>query len=73
VLGGAGTAGLSLETLGAQASGAGLAHADLANVFRWVFVAAAACLGLGLVLLAVMEERPLRGRRRTGEVGVPAE
>jgi EmrB/QacA subfamily drug resistance transporter len=72
VLGGAG-AGLTLETLAPQASGAGLAQGDLAHVFRWVFVAAAACLGLGLVLLGVMEERPLRGRRRTREVGVPAE
>jgi EmrB/QacA subfamily drug resistance transporter len=74
VLGGAGPAGLTLETLAAQASGgAGLAQADLAHVFRWVFAAAAACLGVGLVMLAVMEERPLRGRRRTREVGVPAE
>jgi EmrB/QacA subfamily drug resistance transporter len=74
VLGGAGPAGLTLETLAAQTSGgAGLAQADLAHVFRWVFAAAAACLGVGLVMLAVMEERPLRGRRRTREVGVPAE
>jgi EmrB/QacA subfamily drug resistance transporter len=74
VLGGAGPAGLTLETLAAQASGgAGLAQTDLAHVFRWVFAAAAACLGVGLVMLAVMEERPLRGRRRTREVGVPAE
>jgi EmrB/QacA subfamily drug resistance transporter len=74
VLGGAGPAGLTLETLAAQASGgAGLAQADLAHVFRWVFAAAAACLGVGLVMLGLMEERPLRGRRRTREVGVPAE
>jgi MFS family permease len=74
VLGGAGPAGLTLETLAAQTSGgAGLAQADLAHVFRWVFAAAAACLGVGLVMLGLMEERPLRGRRRTREVGVPAE
>ena len=71
VLGGAGAPGLTVETLAAQASG--LAQSDLAHVFRWLFGAAAACLGLGLVLLGIMEERPLRGRRRTGEVSVPAE
>jgi EmrB/QacA subfamily drug resistance transporter len=72
VLGGAGTSGLTLETLASQAGGTGLAG-DLAHVFRWLFAAAAACLGVGLVLLGVMEERPLRGRRRTSEVSVPAE
>jgi EmrB/QacA subfamily drug resistance transporter len=72
VLGGAGTSGLTLETLASQAGGTGLAG-DLAHVFRWLFAAAAACLGLGLVLLGIMEERPLRGRRRTSEVSVPAE
>jgi len=71
VLGGAGTSGLTLETLAAQANGGGLAHGDLVQVFRWLFMAAAACLGLGLALLGVMEERPLRGRRRTE--AVPAE
>jgi MFS family permease len=72
VLGGAGTAGLTLEALAAHA-GADLARVDIAQAFRWVFVAAAACLAAGLVLLAVMEERPLRGRRREGEARVPAE
>jgi hypothetical protein len=38
-----------------------------------VFAAAAGWVGLGLVFLAVMEERPLRGRRRTSEASVPAE
>jgi len=72
VLGGAGPAGLTLETLTAHSTG--LAQGDLAHVFRWVFATAAGWIGLGLVLLAVMEERPLRGRRRsTREVGVPAE
>jgi EmrB/QacA subfamily drug resistance transporter len=69
VLGGAGTAGLTVETLG----GAGLARGDLAQAFRWVFIAAAVCVCIGLVLLVAMEERPLRGRRRAGEVSVPAE
>jgi EmrB/QacA subfamily drug resistance transporter len=73
VLGGAGTPGLTLETLAAQASPAGGRELDLAQVFRWVFVAAAACLTVGLALLAAMQERPLRGRRRAPEVGVPAE
>jgi hypothetical protein len=69
VLGGAGPAGLTLETLAAHASGADVGH--LAHVFRWLFATAAACLGLGLVLLGIMEERPLRGRRRAE--AVPAE
>jgi EmrB/QacA subfamily drug resistance transporter len=69
VLGGAGPAGLTLETLAAHASGADVGH--LAHVFRWLFATAATCLGLGLVLLGIMEERPLRGRRRTE--AVPAE
>ena len=69
VLGGAGPAGLTLETLTAHSNG--LAQGDLAHVFRWVFATAAGWVGLGLVLLAVMEERPLRGRRRTE--AVPAE
>jgi EmrB/QacA subfamily drug resistance transporter len=34
---------------------------DLALVFRWVFAAAAVVLALGIVCLAIMEERPLRG------------
>jgi EmrB/QacA subfamily drug resistance transporter len=71
VLGGVGPAGLSVEALAAHA--AGVAQADLAHVFRWVFGAAAAWVGLGLVFLAAMEERPLRGRRRTNEASVPAE
>jgi EmrB/QacA subfamily drug resistance transporter len=73
VLGGAGSAGLTLEALAAQAShGAGAADVDLSQVFRWVFGAAAFCHAAGLALLAAMEERPLRGRRRAPE-SVPAE
>lgn len=41
----------SIETLGV----------DVALVFRWVFAASAAVLGLGLLCLLVMQERPLRG------------
>jgi MFS family permease len=69
VLGGAGPTGLTLETLAAHSSG--LAQGDLAHVFRWVFATAAGWVGLGLVFLAVMEEWPLRARRRTE--AVPAE
>jgi len=69
VLGGVGPAGLTVEGLASHAGG--IAQEDLAHVFRWVFGAAAGWVGLGLVFLAVMEERPLRGRRRTE--AVPAE
>src|SRR5215216_2082462 len=44
-------------SLGAFAGALGI---DLADVFRWVFVAAAVCLVLGFVAIAAMEERPLR-------------
>ena len=71
VLGGAGPAGITVEALASHASG--LAQTDLAHVFRWVFAVAAGWVGLGLVFLAVMEERPLRGRARTREVAAPAE
>jgi MFS family permease len=71
VLGGAGSSGLTVEALASHASG--LAQPDLANVFRWVFAVAAGWVGLGLVLLVVMEERPLRGPRRTREIAAPAE
>ena len=73
VLGGAGLEGqpgLTLETL---ANAGPLAAGDLADVFRWVFVTAAALLSAGLVLLVLMEERPLRGRRRKADVPVAAE
>jgi MFS family permease len=38
--------------------------ADFAQVFRRVFVAAAACIGLALAAIAIMPERPLRGPAR---------
>src|SRR5262249_14933084 len=69
VLGGIGTSSLTLETLAAQPGG--LAQAAFASLLRWVFAPAAGWVGWGLVLPAVMEERPLRGRRRTE--AVPAE
>jgi hypothetical protein len=34
---------------------------DFAGVFRWVFVAAEGFLVASLVMLLLMEERPLRG------------
>jgi MFS family permease len=39
---------------------AGALGIDIADVFRWVFVAAAVCLVLGFISIAFMEERPLR-------------
>ncbi len=59
VLGGAAAPGHDMESL---IRGADAAH--LALTFRWVF--SAACLGLLLawLFLALMEERPLRDRRR---------
>jgi hypothetical protein len=42
-------------------SAAGAAEANVANVFRWVFVAALVTSLLSIVALFLMEERPLRG------------
>jgi len=39
----------------------GMAAADFAGVFAWVFAAAAGCLSAALIALAFVEERPLRG------------
>src|SRR5262245_19060507 len=44
-------------SLGAFAASLGI---DFAEVFRWVFVAAAVCLSLAFAAVAAMEERPLR-------------
>jgi len=52
---------LDLDRLGHVAPGAG---ADFAVVFRLVFVAAAACVGLALAAMAFMAERPLQGPAR---------
>ena len=57
VLGGVGGAtGVSVETLARTASGA-----DLAQAFRFVFMATALVLAFGLAFMISMEERPLRG------------
>jgi EmrB/QacA subfamily drug resistance transporter len=42
-------------------------HSDLASSFHWVFIAAAACLGVSLLCLLVIEERPLHGPMRVPE------
>jgi len=49
-------------SLGAFAAGLGI---DLAEAFRWVFVAAGVCLGLSFAAIAAMEERPLRATTST--------
>ena len=57
VLGGVGGAtGVSAETLARTAS-----SEDLAQAFRFVFMAAALVLAFGLAFMIAMEERPLRG------------
>jgi EmrB/QacA subfamily drug resistance transporter len=42
-------------------------HGDLAPAFHWVFIAAAACLGVSLLCLLFIEERPLHGPMRVPE------
>jgi EmrB/QacA subfamily drug resistance transporter len=57
VLGGVGGAtGVSVETLARSASGA-----ELAQAFRFVFLAAGLVLAFGLAFMISMEQRPLRG------------
>jgi len=57
VLGGVGGAtGVSVETLARTASGA-----ELAQAFRFVFMATGLVLAFGLAFMVSMEERPLRG------------
>jgi len=62
VLGGIGdTSGImTLEKIAAG-------HGDLAPAFRWVFIAAAICLGISFVCLLAVEERPLHGPVRIAE------
>jgi MFS family permease len=43
------------------------AHGDLAPAFRWVFVAAAIFLGISLLSLLWVEERPLHGPVQAAE------
>jgi EmrB/QacA subfamily drug resistance transporter len=40
---------------------AGAAGGDVASTFRWIFFTAGLCFAIALALLALMEERPLRG------------
>ena len=56
--GGAAHEGLTLAALAAEASHH---RVDLNEPFRWLFVAAAGCIAVGLAFLFAMEERPLRG------------
>jgi MFS family permease len=51
---------VTLEKLAAE-------HGDLASAFRWVFIAAAICLGTSLLCLLAVEERPLHGPLRAAE------
>ena len=46
---------------------AGRAGVDMAAVFRWIFLAAAAFLVMALIAMLRMEERPLRGSVPSGE------
>ena len=55
-----GSGAMTLEKLAAG-------HGDLAPAFRWVFVAAAVCLGISFACLLAVEERPLHGPVRVGE------
>jgi EmrB/QacA subfamily drug resistance transporter len=68
VLGGIGGGeGVSVDVLARTASGA-----DLASVFRFVFLAAALVLGFGLAFMIAMEQKPLRGpaaKEQTRPVG----
>jgi len=61
VLGGIGAdpGGLSVDKL----AGAGGAGEHLITAFRWVFIAAAAFLGLAFIAVLAIEERPLHGPR----------
>jgi len=52
--------GTSVEAKIAAANEAGI---SLAGAFNGVFLAAAICIAISLALLAIMEERPLRGGR----------
>src|SRR5215475_7160540 len=57
-------------SLGAFAASQGI---DFAEVFRWVFVAAAVCLSLAFAAVAAMEERPLRATTSTPATTIPAD
>jgi hypothetical protein len=64
VLGGidSGGHGLTLDMLRGGGLGAGgPLTQDFTSVFRWLFAAGAVFLGLGMIAVAAIEERPLRG------------
>jgi EmrB/QacA subfamily drug resistance transporter len=61
-LSGAGPSGQSLEEALAHAGRSAAGASGAADVFRWIFAAAAVCLIVALGGLAAMEERPLRDR-----------
>jgi sugar phosphate permease len=42
-------------------------HGDLAPAFHWVFIAAAVCLGISLLCVLGVEERPLHGPLKAAE------
>jgi len=69
---GGGAAGPQGATPNSQAGQPDRFGPELANMFGWVFVAAAICLAVGLCCLLAMEERPLRGWREP-KVPVAAE
>jgi hypothetical protein len=71
VLGGAGVMGqgLTLEML----AGAARSGADLAEPFRFAFIAGAVFLAVGLIAVLAIEERPLRGPAKDALEGAPAE
>jgi hypothetical protein len=58
-LSGAGTEGTSIESLLTTLAGNG--H-NVAEIFQWIFAAAALGLALSLLSFLLMEERPLRGK-----------
>jgi EmrB/QacA subfamily drug resistance transporter len=45
-------------------------HGELAPAFRWVFIGAAVCLGISLVCVLAVEERPLHGPARAAEAAL---
>ena len=62
VLGSAGDAANAMA-LGKLAAG----HGDFVQAFRFVFIAAAACLGVALICVLAVEERPLHGPVRLAD------
>ncbi|HEY3656067.1 MAG TPA: hypothetical protein VGL34_13965 [Steroidobacteraceae bacterium] len=55
--------GVGIEMTAAHAGAAGL---DVAEVFRWVFVAGLVFAVIAMAAIILMEERPLHGPRRQG-------